>query len=264
MNYPTDGLQKPDRSRFTLIELLIVIAIIAILAAMLLPALSNAKEKARQINCMGNLRQIGLALMGYAEDNDSGLPDGHDGYSVRIASWPASIYGPYTTLKADYGISDNLAWCPSASDPALINPGAVLAWFKGWRIGYMPYYYIGGNASNPGAGNWNGWLTGSRFPLFDPANYANTIGPTPNLKLVGNASVRPLMWDIAYYEDDTTPWNDVSNHYIYKPYRSNHANRDGSGTGENLLYVDGHAEWRKLKNGFGIHFFSDYYDRSYY
>jgi prepilin-type N-terminal cleavage/methylation domain-containing protein/prepilin-type processing-associated H-X9-DG protein len=72
-HFPQDGA-KPARSAFTLIELLVVIAIIAILAAMLLPALSRAKDRALAIACLNNTKQISLAVMMYAGDNGDFFP----------------------------------------------------------------------------------------------------------------------------------------------------------------------------------------------
>jgi prepilin-type N-terminal cleavage/methylation domain-containing protein len=61
---------------FTLVELLVVIAIIAVLAALLLPVLASAKERGRRAICLSNLRQLGLAIHGYAADNDGKIPYG--------------------------------------------------------------------------------------------------------------------------------------------------------------------------------------------
>ncbi len=84
------------REGFTLIELLVVVAIIAILAAMLLPALSRAREQARRVTCMNNLRQIGLAIIMYANDNDDFLPLNLSPHGYWL--WDGQIGNTYTAL----------------------------------------------------------------------------------------------------------------------------------------------------------------------
>jgi prepilin-type N-terminal cleavage/methylation domain-containing protein len=85
---------------FTLIELLVVIAIIAILAAMLLPALSRAKESGKRIACINNLHQLNLALQMYKDDNQGLFPPRSEG-----SRWPDRLY-------ENYGRNVNVLLCP--------------------------------------------------------------------------------------------------------------------------------------------------------
>ena len=115
-----------EQRNFTLLELLVTIAVIAILAALLLPALNAAKEKAQSVSCKNNQRQIYTGIMQYLGDNDDWMP--RNGFNADYA-YDISIY---MNVKNDFPANSNHIWakktpkgvffCPNVSTPVTNSP----------------------------------------------------------------------------------------------------------------------------------------------